>query len=255
MTLRKGRPYDPAWDAWQPRRRWPGILISALVIAGFIGSLAFKYTSKPATAPTVIAPGSLSQVKIPYFPPVSPNSAELQQSTGTKAVSNVAYQANGKLMVWYFQCRCVTNFGVIVHSANGSVIDVPVNSTGKTIIAAPAFYPKGKLLVSIIADGQWTVSLIDPSKLPNQTLPLDFLSSGQSVLGPFTGPRLDASVGFLGAIGNRFTMSVTDGSLATPRLLMFESQAFSKTLVQTKLPKKYWLIVNGNGFWQLKVKQ
>jgi len=50
-------------------------------------------------------------------------------------------------------------------------------------------------------------------------------------------------------------MSVTDGSLATPRLLMFESQAFSKTLVQTRLPKKYWLIVNGNGFWQLKVKQ
>lgn len=252
--MRKGRPYDPAWDAWQPRRRWPGILISAVVIAGFVGSLAFKYTSKPATAPTVIASGSLSQIKAPYFPPVSPNAAQLQQSSGTKAASNVAYQANGKLMVWYFQCRCVTNFGVIVHSANGSVIDVPVNSTGKTVIAAPAFYPKGKLLVSIIADGQWTVSLIDPSTLPNQALPIDFLSTGQSVLGPFAGPSLNASIGFLGAIGNRFTMSVTDGSLATPRLLMFESQSFSKDLVQTKLPKKYWLIINGNGLWQLKVK-
>jgi hypothetical protein len=255
MTLRKGRPYDPAWDAWQPRRRWPGILASAIVISGFLGALAFHYTSRPTTPPSVIPPGSLSQVKTPYFPPVIPTSQNLQQVSGTKSASGVHFSATGKLMIWYFQCRCVTNFGIIVHNSTGTVLDVPVNSVGRTILAAPAYYPKSDLSVSVIADGRWTASLIDPSHLTNQALPLDFLSSGQSVLGPFSGPNFEASVSFLAAIGNRFTMYVSDGSTATPKLVMFESQTFNKTLLQTQLPPKFFLIINGNGFWQVKVKK
>jgi hypothetical protein len=185
---------------------------------------------------------------------VSPSSSALQQKSGTKSSSNVSFSATGKLMIWYFQCRCVTNFGVIVHDAKGSVLDVPVNSTGRTTLAVPAYYAKGGLTANVIADGQWTISLIDPSTMANQGRPLDFLSVGQSVLGPFSGPSLDASVGFLGAIGNQFSMSVSDGSIAKPRLLMFESNAFSKTLSWGDLPKKFWLIINGNGLWQLKAK-
>jgi len=255
MTLRKGRPYDPAWDVWQPRRRWPGIVASAIVIGGFLGALAFHFTSKPTTPPAVIAPGSLSQVKLPYFPPVSPTSHDLQQVSGTKSTSGVHFTTTGKLMVWYFQCRCVANFGIIVHNASGAVLDVPVNNVGRTILAVPAYYSQMNLAVSVIADGEWTISLIDPTHLANQSLPLDFLSAGQSVLGPFSGPNFEASLGFLGSIGNRFTMAVSDGSINAPKLVMFEAQPFTRTLVQTKLPPKFFLIINGNGFWQLKVKK
>jgi len=255
MILRKGRPYDPSWDAWQPRRRWPGVLASAIVVSGFLGAVAFRYTSKPTAAPVVIPQSSLSQVKAPYFPPVSPTSNDLQQASGKKSTTGVRFTTTGKLMVWYFQCRCVANFGIIVHNATGGVLDVPVNSVGRTTISAPAYYAKANLAVSVIADGEWTVSLIDPSKLPARSMPMEFLSAGQSVLGPFDGPTLEADLSFLGGIGNRFAMSISDGSTATPKLVAFESQAFNKTVVQTKLSRRFFLIINGDGFWQLKVKK
>jgi hypothetical protein len=255
MILRKGRPYDPAWDAWQPRRRWPGVVASAIVVSGFLGAVAFHYTSKPTTAPSVIPPSSLGQMRMPYFPPVSPTSQDLQQVSGKKSASGVQFTTTGKLMIWYFQCRCVANFGIIVHNSTGAVLDVPVNNVGHTVLAVPASYEKLKLSVSVIADGEWTVSLIDPSHLANQSIPFEFFSAGQSVLGPFTGPNIEASMGFLAGIGHHFTMSISDGSSATPKLIVFESQTFTRTLVQTKLPPRFFLIINGDGFWQVKVKK
>ena len=255
MVIRKGRPYDPSWDAWQPRRRWPGVLASAIVVSGFLGAIAFSYTSKPTAAPVVIPQSSLNQVKAPYFPPVSPTSNDLQQASGKKSTTGVRFTTTGQLMVWYFQCRCVANFGIIVHDALGAVLDVPVNSVGTTTMSAPAYYAKANLSVSVIADGEWTVSLIDPSHLANQALPMEFISAGQSVLGPFAGPNFEAAVGFLGGIGTHFTMSVSDGSTATPKLVAFESQTFTRTLVQTKMPPRFFLIINGDGFWQIKVKK
>lgn len=255
LILRKGRPYDPAWDAWQPRRRWPGVVVSAIVISGFLGALAFNLTSKPSTPPSVIPPSALGQISTPYFPPVSPASHDLQQASGKKSTSGVRFTTTGKLMVWHFQCRCVANFGIIVHNTSGTVLDVPVNNVGRTILAVPAYYAKLNLSVSVIADGEWTVSLIDPSHLANQALPLEFVSAGQSVLGPFAGPNFEAAVGFLGGIGNHFTMAISDGSTATPKLVAFESQAFTRTLVQTKMPPRFYLIINGDGFWQIKVKK
>jgi hypothetical protein len=255
MVIRKGRPYDPSWDAWQPRRRWPGVLASAIVVSGFLGAIAFSYTSKPTAAPVVIPQSSLNQVKAPYFPPVSPTSNDLQQASGKKSTTGVRFTTTGQLMVWYFQCRCVANFGIIVHDALGAVLDVPVNSVGTTTMSAPAYYAKANLSVSVIADGEWTVSLIDPSQLPTRSSPMEYLSAGQSILGPFTGPSLEADLSFVGGIGNRFAMSISDGSAATPQLVVFESQSFNKTLVQTKLPPRFFLIINGDGFWQVKVKK
>ena len=255
LILRKGRPYDPAWDAWRPRRRWPGVVVSAVVISGFLGALAFNFTSKPSTPPSVISPSALGQISAPYFPPVSPVSHDLQQASGKKSTSGVRFTTTGKFMIWYFQCRCVTNFGIIVHDASGTVIDVPVNNVGRTNLAAPAYYAKSNLSVSVIADGEWTVSLIDSSHLENQAVPLEFLSVGQSVLGPFAGPHLEAVLGFIGGIGNHFTMTVSDGSTATPRLVAFESQSFYRTLVETNLPPRFFLIINGDGVWSAKVKK
>jgi len=36
---------------------------------------------------------------------------------------------------------------------------------------------------------------------------------------------------------------------------LYESQTFGKTFDRTDLPPKFWLIVNGQGLWQVKVKK
>lgn len=255
LILRKGRPYDPAWDAWLPTRRWTGVLASAVVVSMFFGVLAFHFTSKPAAPPAAIAPGSLSDIKGSYFPPVAPNSANLQQLSGTKSTTDAQFRTTGQMMIWYLECRCVANFGVIVHDALGSILDIPANSVGRTVLAIPARYTKQNLTVSVIADGQWTISLLDPSDLPFLEEPFSYLSTGTSVLGPFSGHNAELSAGFFAGIGTRFAMWLTDGSLATPGLLFFESQTFNKTFERTDLPPKFWLIVSGQGLWQVKVKK
>jgi hypothetical protein len=255
MILRNGRPYDPAWDAWRPTRRWTGVLASAVVVSIFLGVLAFHFTSKPLTPPPAITPSSQSEIKGAYFPPVAPNSPDMQQVSGTKSTTGVRFTTTGQFMIWYLECRCVTNFGVIVHDANGSILEVPANSVGRTVLAIPARYAKQNLAVSVIADGQWTISLIDPSHLAFLNEPFDYLSSGPSVLGPFAGRKAAISAAYIGGIGSRFAVTLSDGSLATPSLTFYESQAFSKTARWTNLPPKFWLIVNGSGLWRIKVEQ
>jgi len=156
-------------------------------------------------------------------------------------------------MIWYLQCRCVTNFGVIVHDARGSVLEVPVNTVGRTALAIPARYAKQNLTVSVIADGQWTISFIDPSHLAYLNEPFDYLSTGSSVLGPFAGRKAAISAAYIAGIGGRFAVTLSDGSLSTPSLTFYESQSFNKTGEWTNLPPKFWLIVNGIGLWQIKV--
>ncbi|CAB4874848.1 unannotated protein [freshwater metagenome] len=255
MTMRKGRPYDPAWDLWRPQRRWTGVVASAIVCSIFLGVVAFHYTSKPTPPVATIAPGAQSQLKGAYFPPVAPNSKDIQRVSGTKSTSAINFTTTGKLMIWYFQCACRANFGVLVHDSKGAVLDVPANQVGRTVISMPARYPQGKLSVNVIADGQWTISLIDPTNLPSLPLPYEYLSGGLSVLGPFSGPSAQLSTVFLGGVGKHFVMTISDGTLYKPMLLYYESQTFDRPMNLPKLPPRYWLIINGNGLWQVKVKK
>ena len=255
MTMRKGRPYDPAWDLWRPQRRWTGVLATAIVSSIFLGVLAFHFTSKPAAAPAVISSGSHSELKGPYYPPIAPNSNDIQRIDGTKSTSGLSFTTTGHFMIWYFTCQCTTNFGVIVHGEDGAVLDIPVNNVGRTVVSMPAIYSQQKLGVNVIADGQWSISLMDPTNLPTQTVPYEYLSTGYSVLGPFTGPQVHLATVSLGGIGIHFVMTLADTSLSKPRLLYFESQSFDRPLDLTDAPSKFWLIINGNGLWQVKVKK
>jgi len=253
LILRNGRPYDPAWDAWRPARRWTGVLASAVAISVFLGVLAFHFTSKPATPAPAITPSAQSEIKGPYFPPVAPNSPDMQQVTGTKSMTDARFTTTGQFMIWYLQCRCVTNFGVIVHDARGSILEVPANTVGRTALAIPARYAKQNLSVSVIADGKWTISLIDPSHLAYLNEPFQYVSTGSSVLGPFAGPKAAMTAAYLAGIGSRLVVTLSNGSLSSPVLMFYESQSFNKTGEWTNLPPRFWLIVNGNGLWAIKV--
>ena len=165
----------------------------------------------------------------------------------------VPVSATGGLMVWYFQCRCFANFGIIVHDSAGQVVDIPSNATGVVTSAVPARYAKGRYTLDVIADGAWTISLIDPHGLSPLPLPYSYLSTGRSVLGPFKGPAAKFEVDFAGAIGARMSMTISDGTSTMPSLALLDSTMFVKKFTLNKLPNRYWLIVDGNGFWNVKV--
>ena len=255
IEIRKGRPYDPSWDLWRPKRRWPGVLLTAVIVSGFVVVLGYRYATAPPAAPSAFAPNPATALQTPYFPPVNPQSAALQQITGEKTRTSIPVRSTGKLMIWYFQCRCFANFGVIVHDSLGQVVDIAMNATGVVTAAVPARYAAGDYTVDVIADGSWTVSLIDPTGLPPLSPPYSFLSTGRSVLGPFAGPSANIGVDYVGAIGSRLTMLVSDGTTAPPALAVFDQTMFVKNFPLRDLPRRYWLIVDGAGYWKVKVEK
>jgi len=253
MTMRKGRPYDPAWDLWRPARRWPGILLSGLVLASLGGLLAYRFTSNTSIKAPVVTPSAQDPLRPAYLPPVTPGTPDYQSFHGNKSQNYIPVHANGHLMVWYLECQCRANFGVLVHNAAGALVDIPVNGVGTVLLAAPAQYAAGNYTFNVIADGRWKAALINPLGLSTQATPFSYLSAGQSVLGPFAGPTAHLTIGYMGTIGTRMIVTASDGSIGKPRLLVFDVTGFVKKLTLTDLPPRYWLIMNGTGFWDLKV--
>lgn len=253
IEIRKGRPYDPSWDLWRPKRRWPGVVATAIILSGFVVVLGYRYASPPPAPQPTFVHNPATSVQPAYFPPVSPDSSALQQITGDRNRTSVPVRATGNLMIWYFQCRCFANFGVIVHDAAGQVVDIAYNATGVVTAAVPARYAAGNYTIDVIADGSWTVSLIDPRSLAPIPAPFSYLSSGQSVVGPFTGPNATLTVDYVGAIGTKMMMFISDGTSATPGLSVLDQTFFSKKFTLHDLPNKYWLIMNGAGYWKVTV--
>ena len=255
IEIRKGRPYDPSWDLWRPKRRWPGVLLTAVIVSGFVVVLGYRYATAPSATPPAFTPTPSTPLQTPYFPPVNPNSAALQQLTGDKNRTSLPVRATGKLMIWYFQCRCFANFGVIVHDTSGQVVNIAYNATGVVTAAVPARYAAGDYTIDVIADGSWTVSFIDPQGLAPLPLPYSFLSNGRSVLGPFAGPSANLEVSFVGAIGARMSLLVSDGTTAPPALAVLDQTVFIKKFPLNGLASRYWLIVDGAGYWNVKVER
>jgi len=228
-------------------------MVTAIIVSGFVVVLGYRYASPPPATPASFVHNPATTLHPPYFPPVNPKSAALQQITGNKNRTSVPVHASGSLMVWYFQCRCFANFGVIVHDHTGQVVDIAYNATGVVTAAVPARYAAGNYTIDVIADGSWTISFIEPRGLAPLSLPFKYLSSGKSVLGPFTGPKSSITVNYVGPTGSRLTVLVSDGTTALPTFAVIDQTFFSKKLDLTDLPPRYWLIVNGDGYWNVAV--
>lgn len=254
LVLRDGRPYDPAWDVWRPQRRWPGVLLVALVLAAFSAFVAYRFTATPTTTTPPVVPSATNAIQSSYFPPVLPHTAELQNYTGKTSASGQSISATGGLMIWYFQCQCFSNFGVLVHNTSGQLVDVAYNGQGRVTVAQAARYAKGKYTFDVIADGPWSVSLIDPSHLAPLPAPYSYTSHDSSVLGPFTGPKATITAGYIGTVGTNFLTHISDGTNRDPKLMDWMiTQGYKKRTV-TDLPAKYWIIVDGPGIWNVKVE-
>ena len=212
--MRKGRPYDPAWDAWRPARRWPGVLLSAFAVAVFVGAIAYHYSAHSGVKIPSYNPPAVDRVQPPYAFPVALNSSAAQTYQGKMTESNLTFVATGRLMVWDMRCKkCNANFGVLVHNSTGATVDIPANAIGESQSTVPAAYAKGTYHVTVIADAPWTVSLIDPTALATLAAPFNYFTYGTGVLGPFSGNDSSLLMGYIGTLGSAATVTVYDESL------------------------------------------
>jgi hypothetical protein len=254
LVTRRGRPYDPAWDLWRPIRRWPGVLLSALVTIGLVSVIAYHYETRVAPAPkpafTEVPSVALSTA---YFPPITADKALVQRFSGHTSHFNIPFTASGRLTTWTFRCQCVNNFYAEVRNAAGTIVAVPVNQIGPTRLVAVGNYPAGAYTLSVGADGPWTINFIDESGLPLVKTPFTYLSSGASVLGPFPASAHFISAGYRANLGQLFSVQVVDKNNNVIDNAVVTLRTSYRSVALGNLPNPYYLIVNGAGLWLIKV--
>lgn len=254
MVVRHGRPYDPAWDLWRPIRRWPGVLVAAIVTVGLMLAIAYHFEHRVAQAKPAYSLPVNRHLHGTYFPPVT-NLAGTQTFTGTHSRYAIPFTSQGHFSVWTFHCFCLNNFAAIVRTQSGKVADVPLNEIGGTRTTAPANYAAGGYTIDVIADGPWTINLIDETKLAPLPMPYSYASSGNSVLGPFTGASAHTlDYGYLAALGQLFTIQIVDQNGVSYGYKAFTLKSGGGSVALTGMPPKFSLIVKGAGIWLVSLK-
>jgi hypothetical protein len=104
-----------------------------------------------------------------------------------------------------------------------------------------------------MADGPWTITYVDMAKMPALATPFTYLSTGNSVLGPFTSNDITLTVGYLGQLGTRFTVQILDERNQNKGLAALATTSASNTVTLQNLPSRYYLNVKGEGFWRIQV--
>ena len=130
---------------------------------------------------------------------------------------------------------------------------MPLNELGPTRITALANYPRGHYTLNVLADGKWKINLIEESRLAVIQKPFEYLSSGISVLGPFSASHVSLGAGYVGSLGQLFSVQVygANGVLQSFPVFTIRSGLFKVTL--HGVPNPYYLVVKGTGRWFIGV--
>jgi hypothetical protein len=255
LVLRHGRPYDPAWDLWRPSRRWPGVLVSALVTAGLLTAIAYHYDHRASATPKPVFKSSGPQaIQGAYLPPTKLDKATVLTFTGDASHFGIPFVSPGGLTTWTLQCKCYNNFNAEVRSARGTIISVPLNTTGITTAEADANYAAGQYTLDVGADGPWEIQLVAEAGLPFTKTPFQYISTGTDVFGPFPPSDTQLEAGYQANLGQIFTVQVVNSSgtvLSTP---VYAQTTFLKSFTISGLGKPYYLSVTGAGLWLVGVK-
>lgn len=206
----RGRRYDPAWNDWTPPRRWPGILLSCVIVLGFLGVVVWHLRPKSVEHHPKVVFSSKVNV-LPSFMP-SVRGARAANFTGTHDTNGLHFESNGGLLVLHAQCTCVYNFVVTISNADLVPIAFPVNATGHVNSVLDTMVPMGELTLRIVAEGRWSVQLVQPVKTtpliplvspsPGRPASFTYLSEGNDVLGPFSAADRHLSLQFLSSDGS-----------------------------------------------------
>jgi hypothetical protein len=254
LVLRRGRPYDPAWDLWRPVRRWPGVAASALVTAALLVAVGYHFEHKVHHVVVSTPIKTNLRVLPPYFAPLTPSSPGIQNFTGKTSRFNVAFTSPGTLTQWEFACQCHNNFNVEVHDPSGNLVGIPLNAIGRTYLTALAGYAAGHYTFDVNADGPWNISLVDESKVPVVAPPFRYASTGTSLLGPFPASHNTVAIGYVGDLGQFLSVHLVDKNGVSYGYPVFTAKRLGQTYVLSHVPNPYYFEVTGAGIWLVDVK-
>jgi hypothetical protein len=256
-SSRGRRHYDPAWDDWNPPRRWPGVLISCVVVLGFFAVVVWHFrphvdvkTHDPLPAHSTISSAYIIGTGIHVGP-------ELHVATyrGTHGLSGIRYIADGRLVVVHAKCICQESFVISVVTSLGVPLEYPVNTSGRFNTVFNLTQAPGRYSLSVVGTGPWEVQLIEPQPtMPAIGTPFKYFSYGNDVIGPFSAANHYMMLRFF-APGGRVHVEVLDrygfpvASPFTGRTYLVAARSLAN------LPNPYYLEINAAGFWQIKVQR
>jgi hypothetical protein len=267
-TRASRRSYDPAWDDWNRPRRWPGVLLSCVIVLGFLAVVVWHF--RPHEAPIQHHKSPLqSKGKGSISPPfvVGGGTEDVVASyQGTKDKTNPNFVSNGDLLVLHAVCDCKYNFDVTIDQGFDNPIDIPISGLGGNKTTIDITLPKGNYQFQVVGSGSWKLQLIEPqASLPVLATPFvpkpgcgchefSYFSEGDSVIGPFTSADKYLSLLFFssghGDILTRVLNSLGT-SVATP---FFGKSPYGHSVTLHVLPDPYYLEISAVGFWQVVVK-
>jgi hypothetical protein len=263
------RHYDPAWDDWNAPRRWPGILLSCLIVLGFLAIVIWHF--RPHTAPirpvTVTIP-SKGTLQKPFL--VGGGTKDVIATfNGTRDRSNLGFTSKGSLLILHAKCTCQYNFDVTIDQGLDQPVQIPLSGVGNHDTVIDVTLPQGNYQFSVVGSGPWRLQLIQPeANLPVVATPFvpattkggcgchefSWFSGGDAVIGPFSSADHYLKLTFLSA-GNSdiFTriLNAQGASLATP---LFGKSPYAHAVTIHSLPSPYFLEINATGFWLVEVR-
>lgn len=255
---RSRRRYDPAWDEWKRPRRWPGVLLSCVIILGFLSVVIWHY--RPHTTKVKhhsIGQGILSEGS--FVPTITGAGSTVRTFHGTTSKAGLNYTTNGGLLILHAACLCTYNFVVTIADSSGNVTALPVNATGHFNGTYNITSPAGRYAITVVGSGPWSVMVMQPSAavpviVTPTPKPFGYFSTGESVIGPF--PSSDKYLQF------KF-LSLTNGTVFVHVLNLAGARVgdppflgkgfYEKSATLLGLPNPYYLEIDASGFWKLYV--
>ena len=257
---RLGRRYDPAWNDWNAPRRWPGILLSCVIVLGFLGIVIWHFRPHSTVHHPKVVFNPLVKVLPLYLPPVRATRAAT--FTGTHDANGLHFESDGGLLILHAQCSCEYNFVVTI--SNKGLESIPVNDTGHVNTVLNATVPMGPVVLSVVGQGHWYLQLLQPvATTPLIRTPsspscprgcFTYFSSGSDVVGPFTAADKYVTFKFLSLSNGSVAVHVLNEQgfgLQTPFIGRIALSAPNKVLAS--LPNPYFLEIDATGFWSLDV--
>lgn len=252
-----GRPrrrYDPAWNDWNPPRRWPGILVSCVIVLGFMSAVVWHLRPHVSVHhATVVVNRGAAPPKPQYLIPVKGTRAI--SFSGTHDVGGLHFTSTGGLLVLHAKCLCQYNFVVRISNPSGVPITFPVNDTGHVDTVLNATVPLGPLVISVVGQGHWNLQFVQPlATTPVIATPFTLYSSSNDVIGPFSAANKYLDFKFLSLSDGTVAVHVLDSlgfGLQTP----FEGRdSVSAAKALASLPNPYYLEIDAiGGYWNVEV--
>jgi hypothetical protein len=261
------RKYDPAWDDWNPPRRWPGVLLSCVIVLAFLAVVVWHF--RPHEAPSHSAgprlPNNIVIQKtyvVGHGKDVTAAFAGLHDRSG----ATLGFTSNGGLLILHASCQCTYNFDVTIDQGFDNPIAIPITGVGHYDDASDITLPAGHYQFSVVGSGLWKLQLIQPqNNLPVLATPFvpspgcgchefSYFSDGDGVIGPFSPTDDKLGLTFLSKGHGLIVTHVLDVQGSTLASPLIGKSPYEQSKTVPNLPDPYYLEITAVGFWDVQVK-